>query len=352
MLEVVVLLILILIIIFIIYTYFYLQEEEPEIISNNKTSLVKNKGEKIISYYSEYLHNKNNGSYVIYYDLPKNCIYWTIGFYNDGKCITSVNMGKYQTIESGDILAIIVGSNYRAMKSAKKQINNEHRNKYPYRKLISHYLGIKSDFYIHFESYSNRFLQSPKISIKEYIFNKIQFEEFKNEELPISIPRQCERIDFFTKSKEEFINNRCEKINVYIDTNEENVSSECLTNKSDIIDVSNTVYKKDKDNNDILNEPIPQFKLVAVDHFKSRAALHSHVVFYNADNNEPFDVEITGEVSDSFNQKESISTRRILFIIPSEIKRMYVIEYIYFDFVSGNKINPKTIIPFEIYKIK
>lgn len=352
MLEIFVLLILILIIIFIIYTYLYLQEKEPELIHKNNTTLSKSKGENVISYYTEYLQIKNNGSYVIYYDLPQNCIYWTIGFYNEGKCITSVNMGKHQTTESGDVLAIIIGNNYNAMRSAKKQITSEHMIKYPYRKLISQYLGIKGDFYIHFESYSNKFLQTPKMSIKEYTFNNIQFESFKNEELPISFQRQCERLDFFTKSKEGFISNRCEKVNISIDTNEENIPNECLTNRSDIIDVSNIVYKKDKNGNDILNQPIPQFRLVAVDHFKSRAALHSHVVFYNADTNESFDVEITGEVTDSFNQKESLSTRRILFFPPQEVKKMYVIEYIYYDFVSGNKIDPKTIIPMELYKVK
>ena len=351
MFSVVILIILILIIIFIIYTYYYLQEKEIEIISKNNKTIQKNKGEKIISYYTDYLQIKDNKAYVIYYELPLNCIYWTIGCYNDNKCLNSVNMGRYQTTEKGDRLAIIIGNNYNTIKAAKNEIGIEHNKKNPHIILINHSISIYEDFYIHFESYSNKFIQNPKIIIEEYIFNINIFEKFTNIILPISINRKCESSYLFEKSKDGFIDNRCKKIITNIDSNENNISLECLTNKTDIIDIGDPVYKKDENGNDILLDELPRFKLIGVDHFKSRAALHSHVVFFNADTDEPFEIEIISEISDRINSKDTISTRRITFKISENIKRIYVIEYIYYDFVSGNKIHPDSIIPIELYKV-
>lgn len=351
MLEAVFLIILILIIIFIVYTYYYLREKEVVVISKDSKTIQKNKGEKNISYYTDYLQIGDNKAYVIYYELPLNCIYWTIGFYKEGKCLNSVNMGKYQTAEKGDRLAIIIGNNYNSIKAAKDEIGREHNEKIPHIKLINHSISIYEDFYIHFESYSNRFIQNPRIIIKEYNFDISTYEKFINLELPISTPRNCESSYLFEKSKEGFINNRCQKVITYVDTNETNVSIECLTNKTEIIDVSTPVYKKDENGNDIPFKTIPKFRLVGVDHFKSRAALHSHVVFFNADTDESFEIEITSEISDRINPKSTISTRRITFEIPEEIKRMYVIEYIYYDFVSGNKVDPGSILPVELYKV-
>lgn len=345
MLEAVVLIILILIVIFIIYTYYYLKENKDEVISKTNKTMTKSKNERIISYYTDYLEIKDNKAYVIYYELPLNCIYWTIGFYKDGKCFNSVNMGRYQTTEKGDKLAIIVGNNYNTIKNAKTQISEEHTSKSPHIKLINHCLGIYEDFYIHFESYSNKFLQKPKMLIKEYVFNTKFFDKFTNQDLPLSENRSCESKYLFEKSKIGFINERCEPVKTIIDSNEENIPVECLTNRTEIIDVSTPVYKDD-------GTELPRFRLVGIDHFKSRAALHSHVVFFDADTGKPFRLEITSEISDRINSKDTISTRRITFELPEYIKRMYVIEYIYYDFVSGNKVDIGSFLPIELYKIK
>lgn len=351
MLEVCVLILLILILIFISYTYYYLRDEEIETISKSNKTITKNKSEKIISYYTDYLQIKNNKAYVVYYELPLNCIYWTIGMYKDGKCLNSVNMGKYQTTERGDRLAVIIGNNYNSIIAAKKEIGKEHKQKLPHIMLINHSICINEDFYFHFESYSNRFVQTPKMIIKEYTFDLKIFEKFTNTILPLSTDRKCEPSYLFEKSKNGFIDDRCKKIITHIDTDEDNIPIECLTNKTDIIDVSSLIYKKDENGNDIMGVEIPKFRLVGVDHFKSKAALHSHVVFFNADTNEPFSIEITSEISDRINPKDTISTRRITFKIPENVKRMYVIEYIYYDFVSGNKVHPGSIIPIELYKV-
>lgn len=338
MLQVIVLILIILILIFIIYTYYSLQEKVPEVIYKSNKTLIKEKTQKFISYYSECLQINNNKVFVVYYNLPINCIYWSIGIFENSKCVNSINMGKYQATEMGDTLAVIIGNNYTSIKAAKREIDLEHNTKYSYKRLMHESIQIDNDFYIRFDSYSNRFIETPKMVIKEYVFDNIIPEPYFNVKLEESIVRNCESKYLFEKSKEGFINDKCKLIETYTNSNEDNIQIECLTNKTAILEITK---RDDK----------PEFKLVAVDHFKSRAALHSHVIFYNADNHDSFAVEITGEISDRINQKDSITVRRITFKVPESINRFYVVEYIYYDFVSGNKINPETVIPIELYKI-
>lgn len=346
------LIILILIIIFIAYTFWFMQPNVYEVISTSTVEFKKQKNEKMISYCTEYLDVRHDSAQVIYYNLPINSIYWTIGFHNDKEAINSVNMGKYRTIEKGDVLAIIIGNNKFAIEAAKNEITKEHKKKYPYKILKYHHLKINEPYYIRFESYSNKFFHYDiSMKIKNYRFDKIIYEDFNNMPLPISEERYCENHEYFDLAKEKVITSRCHSIPIHIGTNEFNNSVECFTNRSDVLEIDKIIYKKDQNDNDILSAPIYPFRLVACDHFKTRAALHSHVVFFNADNNEEFRVEIISEISDSFNQKKSIAIRYIGFFLPPEVKRFYVIEYIYYDYVSGGKVHPNTIIPFELYKV-
>lgn len=346
------LIILILIVIFIAYTCYFLQGEKYELLTSTTVEFKKVRQEKMISYYTEYLDVREDSAQVIYYNLPINSIYWTIGFHNDKEAINSVNMGKYRTTEKGDVLAIIVGNNRNAVQAAEEEISKEHKKRYPYKILKVHHMKINEPYYIRFESYSNKFLHYDiSMKVKSYRFGKLIYEDFSNTKLPVSTERQCESREYFDLAKKDVITSRCHSINVNIDTNEINNSIECLTNRSDIIELDKPVYKKDQNDNDIVSTKIFPFRLVACDHFKSRAALHSHISFFDADTDEEFRVEITSEISDSFNRKRSITIRYIGFFIPPNIKRFYAVEYIYYDYVSGGKVHKNTIIPFEIYKI-
>lgn len=351
MLEAVVLIILILIVIFIVYLSIFSQGTKYNLVGKDNIKFYKKKENKMMSYYTDNLKIKNDSTYMIYYELPVNSIYWTIGFYDKSGCITSINMGKYQTTEKGDTLAIIASNNKNAIASCKNEVSKEHNRKFRYKKLTFEEVKIEGEFFIRFDSYSNMFLESPLMTIKEYHFNNIIMKEFKNESLEESTIRSCEKQSLFELCREDFIDERCIPIEINCDTKEECIPIECYTNRSDTFDVSETIYKKTQYGMDIYDEPIAQFKILAVDHFKSRAALHSHLVFYNAEDDTQFDIEITGEFADRLNQFDTITTRKISFIVPEEIKKMYVVEYIYFDFVSGNKVKMDTVIPMEVYKV-
>lgn len=328
------LIILLLIIIFIFYIFNLLNVEEYRLINSNTVDFGKIRQEKMISYFTEYLEVKDNSAYVIYYNLPVNSIYWTIGFYKDNNCINSVNMGKYRTTEKDDILAIIVGRNKNAVYAAEKEITKEHDKKYPYKILKYHHLSIKNDYYVKFESYSNKFINYDiKIKIRKYEFDNLKYQEFENQELSISEMRKCEDLNLFNKAKNMVLSNLdiVKKMKVNCNTKELNNSIECFTNRSEVVDGNSTYH------------------IFACDHFKTRAAFHGHLIFYNAETDEPIQLEITSEISDSFNQKGSIAIRSIEFK-PVNIKSFYVVEYIYYDYVTGNKVNPNTCIPFQFYQ--
>jgi len=337
MLEYFVLIIILLIIIFIGCIYYVLSEREIKLISENTNVLNKGYEDKMISIYSEYININKDKVNVVYYDIPKNCIYWTIGIYNNGECINSVNMGKYHATEKGDTLAILITNNYKVIDKCKEIINKEHMLEYMYKKLITHDIYSEEDYYIKFESFSNNFNCKPKFYIKEYMFNDVPFERLYNKQLKQSKIRQCENMNMFIKAKNTVIDNKYKEITVTVDTNERDSSLECLTNRSDIIDVSKIKAKPNK------------FRVFTIDHFKSRAALHSHIIFFNAETNKKISIEITGEISDVINNNNTITCRDIKFELPEYVKHIYIIEYIYYDFETGSKINPKTIIPMKVY---
>lgn len=346
MLGFVVLFLIILVLILIAYSCYFSVENEYKVLSINNVKFNEEKGDKYISYNSDYLSIKDNIVYVIYYDLPINVVYWTFGMYNNDKCIEGVNMGQYQTIEKGDTLAVIIGNNKNAVNAASLEINKEHMNNYIYKRLIVNPIYINEDFYIIYNSFANRFIQLPKVLIKKYSFENVPLIKFSNKPKTASVKRTCENITLFNEAKNyKFITDKCIKLQVYEDSNDNIIPYECLTNKSEVFFVSNDKVCSDE-------KELPQFRLVAVNHFKSRAALHSHVVFYNAEDNKPFRFEMTGEIADKIDYKDSITIRQITFKLPDELKAFYVIEYIYYDFSSGNKINPSTIIPIELYRVK
>lgn len=331
---------LILIIILIMYSFYFIQPHEVKLLSERSIQIVKKNNNKMISHFTEYLEIDSNKVYIAYYDLPLNCVYWSIGTYKNGTCLNSINMGKYQTAEDGDSIAIIIGNNKRAMKMGKRKIKEEHESKYSYKKLIFDYLQVNEPFYIHYEAFSNEFTSAPKLILKEYIFDSLPIEEPDKIKIDKSLDRDCEQYNLFEHTKEGFITEKCKRVNVTIDTNENDIPFECVTNRSDVIDISDCDKSK------------PCFRIIGVDHFKSRAALHSHIVCFDADTNKQLKIQITGEITNEINHEKTITVRRITFKLPHNINRIYFIEYIYYDFVTGNKINPGTIIPMEVYKVE
>lgn len=312
--------------------------ETPVLKSKAKIDFKEYKTKKSLTYYSDYLNTSDDKTHVIYYSLPVNSIYWTIGFYNDEGAFETINMSKYKTIEKGDILAILIGNNKHGFSAVKEDLFKRHKSKFPYKKIYYDFIKVDKPFYIRFNLYSNKYHKHDiYLSLREYVYGKLKYEEYKK-----PITNNIEYTYNITYDNIEKYNSACNKIfdetkftpiNVNLNTNELNSELECVTNKSDVIEL--------KENQ--------QFVVVAFDHFKGKFALHANIKFYNADNDVIFRTEITSEISNSFNANGQISMRRVSFKLPEDIKRFYVVEYIYSDYVNLLRVNPENMCPIKVY---
>lgn len=337
MVSITLLIILLLILILIVYSIYSLGEKEDVLLYEERIKLGKEINKKINTLTSDYLYIDKNTTYILYYNLSLNCIYWTIGIYDEKINIDELNMGKYQTPEDGDILVVIIGCNKKAMEISKKKIKDDHVKKFPFKRLMFDYLITNSNFYFDIKCFSNHFESPIDITVKKLVFDELIYEEPYIMELKEAKNRNCEDLSLFNKTFNGFIDDSFYKLPITMDIYDKNIPYTCLMNMSSILDISN--YDK--------NEYI--FHIVAMNHFKSRSALHSNICCFDAETNKLLRIEITSEISDRLNDKNSISVRRIKFKIPEDVNYIYFIEYIYCDFVTGNKPNTESIIPMHIF---
>lgn len=331
MLEYGVLIIILLIILFIMYLFYFVSDKDVKLLSENTIKKISNYyNEKEYYITTDFLHVNKDVAYVIYYNLSLNCVYWTVGVYDENQNIDEVNMGKYQSPEDGDTLLIIVGNNFNVMALAKNKIKAEHNAKYPYKKLKTDYLYTNKDFYISVKAFSNMFTTHPKIKIKEMFYENVKYQEPMRKCIDNSQVHNFENINLFNKTKNGFIDDSFKKLKVIKDFKKDDIPKSCIVNKSNIFE--NT-----------------EFKIVAVDHFKTKVALHSNIIAYDAETDKQIRIEITGEISDRINEKNMITVRRISYKIPDNIRFIYFIEYIYYDFATGNKPLDESIIPMSVY---
>lgn len=350
MLEGIIILIFFLISIFIIYVFYYFSEEETELIKKEKIEVfesVDENSDKSIFLYSSLIENDDNKITVIFYELPINYVYWSIGFFREEcKCIKSINSGNYQTTEKGDVLAILVSKNYTAIEECKKFVKMHHYYSNSYKKLITHHLILDENYYIKFLQFSNGYYREEKMSIFQYfikIGKNIKINKLKPCEKKIceKNKRKCEPLRYFVKVKDMIMKNNLNhltnlnKINVNVDVDNKETFFECLINKSDIIDKnlikSNELY------------------IIAVDHFKTRISLYSNITFLDYNTMNIINIETSGEISNKFNDEKTISVRLIKFEFPYNVDKIIVLENIFCDYVSGNKVDKNIVIPMEIY---
>lgn len=320
----------------------YENEKPPKLDKKVSIDMVKFKTKKSICCYTEYNDIKDNNAYVFYYALPINSIYWTVDIFSKSGHKKSVNMSKYKTIEKGDILAIVIGNNLNVVNETRDEIKRKHKKNLPFKKIFFEMLSIDDPFILKFESFSNK-ISSYDIfyNFSEYTFTNVKYERFNviEDEINYSQYAVIEDSGLFDKMCKNIIGNSGVIVNVNVNTNELNSPVYCLTNRSDVFIV------------DGLNTSKYPFKIIALDHFKSKTALHANIKFYNAEDDIEFRIEITSEISDSFNVNGSITARVIEFDIPKDIKSFYAIEYIYPDYLKMGKLNVNTIVPFRIYKL-
>lgn len=280
---------------------------------------------------------EDNEALLIYGEIPLSVLYWSFDI-NDN----SINNGQFQTVYPGSCIAIIGAYNEYALIATKKLVLKNHNNSNPHRRLFIKEVILEPEVNIDYEC----FLQSRNASKHFFHFYKIiyngdlDFVQAKKPDKPAIVHRNVERKNakivgsYFTQYADP--NYKLVDVSVCADQNR----SEALILETPIIRVKRSDHK---------HLHYWPFRIVAVDHFMSRVALHSQIVLIDADTDIPFYVYFTGIISKKINKKGFQTVHVIEVAVPDGIKRVRVLERIYYDIETGTAPHPDTILPMQVY---
>src|SRR2546427_9102206 len=96
------LLLFIIILIIVAISYFIINKVPPIISEKTKLLTYETRSKKIGVVRTDFIKLKISEVVIIYGDIPLNYVYWNFGvFRKNKKCISSISMGKYQTVYPG-----------------------------------------------------------------------------------------------------------------------------------------------------------------------------------------------------------------------------------------------------------
>jgi hypothetical protein len=113
----------------------------------------------------------------------------------------------------------------------------------------------------------------------------------------------------------------------------ENISSNAIVNVSEPI---------------FLNGPT-KICVIALDHFMSRSAIHSHLLFVDAETSNVLYVYFTGLISKKINTGNCKTFHTVEYNPSHNIKRLIIYEKIFYDPNTGKRPSSHKIIPMMIF---
>lgn len=262
----------------------------------------------------------DNESLNVYFNIPENSVYWSIGFFSEGRCIRTVNMAEYLNFETGDIVHVLITRNARLINPSIDLIEKRHNDVHPYNKLLTKILNIKEK----------------KIDIKYEVFFLKNTEEFSLKIFKFSMTNTMME-EFSDEVHEPNSYSAKENLSLYL----ENISvpSEVKIHRR----ISQTFCECLS----YISEPfIPtkNFRIFAVNHYKTKAALNSHILVLSFKTKEIIKFFYTGIISKNILMTDRMEIRDISFPIDEKI---ILIENIYL-YQCVSKINVEDIIPMRI----
>lgn len=266
----------------------------------------------------------------IYFEIPQNESFWSVGIYTGTSCVDSVNSGNFQGVEAGDSLHLMISSNSNALFLAEKLHKEIHNSMYPYKKYIPSKINYSGSLYVKIEFYNTKSVQKTNVDIFQLDYINIFYSPFEDSILKQRRSNVSEHKILFDKYISENTKS-LKSVKVVQNVTRKNVSKYETLNVSDQIS---------SDSN---------FTIYAVNHFKSRLAVHSHLIFIDADTDMLFRLEITGVKTDKILSDKQIEIRKISFKLPNEIKNFIVCERIFFDCDGGYVLLPENSIPFSVF---
>ena len=200
--------------------------------------------------------------------------------------------------------------------------------------------------------------------LEKYTFDKIYYTCPRERKCRISTLRLTEKynqkiVDTICNKYKNIHFPECDSIPVTCDTKLNNIHCETLVNISEPFSIGDSSngrsLSSQKDGEDLSGQKNGdssdgrEIIVVAVDHFMSRSAIHSHILFIDADKNVPYHMYFTGIVS----RKININCEQTIHVInskpPKHVKRVIVVEKIFYDPDNGSCPHVDTIVPMSVY---
>jgi hypothetical protein len=255
-----------------------------------------------------------------YFEIPSRESFWSLSVYSNGVNVETVNTGDYQTVEFGDCVHVIITNNDVLVKSSMDVFREHHSGIARHGSCLTRLVNsFVETVVIVFEVYSVLPIRDRELTIVK-LDSTVRYQPRSFVEHRVRESRLVEESCLFR----EYIENIpvSKRVNVRI----ANVLKKEIEFVSDVIDSDFCVY--------------------AVNHYKSRVGIHSHVLFVDAQTNEVMRMEFTGVKTNKVFDSGDIEIRRISF--PAFDKPFRIVERVFFDVEDGYTLNADSVVPFVV----
>lgn len=289
--------------------------------SSDEIQLKTQENQFFMRKYKKNIQIDRTSSINLYLNIPEKSVYWSLGFFDKNKCLKSINMSEYLNYEIGDILHVVLTKNANLISPSLKYIEDEHEKAHNYKRLLTRICNIDCEtINIKYEIY---YTEKRQYDLKIYKFKlrNIQFREFSEVEKKIVSYQIRENRELFLRK----ISTDGNKIKIY--QNKDMKFCECLS---------------------FISEPFlptENFQIFAVNHFKTKSALHSHIIILDYKSGKIIKFFYTGIITNSIFEKNKLEIRNIKF---NHDDKIIVMENIFLyrnvDEISNDDIIEMTIL--------
>jgi hypothetical protein len=331
--------IIIITVLLILLCCYYNFQKKSEIISCKEYTWEIKRLEKIGNCRSENISLQDNEILVVYGKIPEDYLYWNFDIFNlQNQCQYSISMGKYQSVFPGTNICLCISRNHHLIIETKKLCEKNHYQRFPNRRLIFEIIPYSEPFFLFFEEcFRNSYENIAHFGFSKYIYKCQKFSSFFNlpssEEyyVPSTNEKRSKILNSFIENK--FSNFEWRSIKVLKNNLVENISSNAIVNVSEPI---------------FLNGPT-KICVIALDHFMSRSAIHSHLLFVDAETSNVLYVYFTGLISKKINTGNCKTFHTVEYNPSHNIKRLIIYEKIFYDPNTGKRPSSHKIIPMMIF---
>lgn len=272
-------------------------------------------------------------SYVISGEMPDRYYYWTFGVYDSQSCLQDYTMGEYQLNHMMEKLVIIISKSGRMAYLTEKKLREHHRKAHPNTKInVKHFTvdviqGIRIDLY-HAHGKRNhpnycltkwRCLEPSNFSWSPGVKTLRKIPAIVKEVMPSN--NLVLSSDYREMTVQEGVRHHTSSLKVY--------------QNEIVIDVSKYRPLVYTDGNILFNSHA--IKILALDHYMSRFAFHSHLSISDYHTGKVLGVRYTGVIVPASNPPGSQVVHIVNIPIPLGVDKILVSEKIFHPYQKDVK---------------